>query len=264
MRMYLYLYMCMLPEGLRSFLSRSSSRKPFSNSTTGGGSSVGAPQGCSNEGPMDSSLIGGPLAREGWYGCMWRRFRHERAPYGGPLRAGDDGLVLDANDYTEKAWEAMGALGTIADKHESAYVEAEMLLLGEAFHLRPSKRSPLRIFKKLRVFLSFCCRVSTTCCRGYDLISCRLPLKCVLSLGMAAALLQDGPEGLAHRVLSRAGVSVEKLTEEVERHLERQPRMALGFGDQKVLGRGLQQVLASAQRFKREFRVRDRPSTGRP
>ncbi|XP_026192859.1 uncharacterized protein LOC34619119 [Cyclospora cayetanensis] len=135
---------------------------------------------------------------------MWRNFREERSsgfprsPRGPlALQAADDGLVLDASDYTEKAWEAMGALGSIADKHESAYVEAEMLLL---------------------------------------------------------ALLQDGPEGLAYRVLTRAGVSVEQLTDEVQRHLERQPRMALGFGDQKVLGRGLQQVLASAQRFKREFR----------
>ncbi|KAL8451591.1 hypothetical protein Emed_001940 [Eimeria media] len=190
----------------RGLLSRgSSSRKSASRSHARGG----GPQG--GLGPLDSPVLGGggPSSScgnsDGWYDCMWRRFHRGGgigggSPRGealGPLHAGDDGLVLDANDYTEKAWEAMGALGTIADKYESAFVEAEMLLL---------------------------------------------------------ALLQDGPEGLAHRVLSRAGVSVDKLTEEVERHLERQPRMTMGFGDQKVLGRGLQQVLASAQRFKREFR----------
>ncbi|CDJ40576.1 hypothetical protein ETH_00020065 [Eimeria tenella] len=188
---------------LRSFLSRGVPRSKSVSSSESSSSSrreVGASRFTSYEGPLDSSLEkgrGGPGAHASWYGCMWQQVGAEGAAGVGPLRAGDDGLVLDASDYTEKAWEAMGALGSIADKHESAYVEAEMLLL---------------------------------------------------------ALLQDGPEGLAHRVLSRAGVSVEKLTEEVERHLERQPRMALGFGDQKVLGRGLQQVLASAQRFKREFR----------
>lgn len=46
------------------------------------------------------------------------------------LHMADDGLVLNSEDYTEKAWEAMGALGELADKLESGYVEAEMLLKG--------------------------------------------------------------------------------------------------------------------------------------
>lgn len=149
---------------------------------------------------------------------------------------------MDANDYTEKAWEAMGALGAIADKHESAYVEAEMLLLGGPLRREAHSHRDLSL-------LQCCC--CCFCCRAA--VSAAVLL--LLFFLCALALLQDGPEGLAHRVLTRAGVSVDKLTEEVERHLERQPRMALGFGDQKVLGRGLQQVLASAQRFKREFRV---------
>ncbi|KAL8428485.1 hypothetical protein ACSSS7_007212 [Eimeria intestinalis] len=132
---------------LRGLLSRgSSSRKSASRSHA-----RGVPQGSSSGnglGPLDSPVLGGggvggpssSCGGEGWYDCMWRRF-HDGGVIGGgttrggplgPLHAGDDGLVLDANDYTEKAWEAMGALGAIADKYESAYVEAEMLLLGWA------------------------------------------------------------------------------------------------------------------------------------
>ncbi|CDI80010.1 heat shock protein, putative [Eimeria acervulina] len=212
--------------GLRSFLSRSSPRNRSSSSSSSSSSSnsghsskisssefggvnslnPAASSAAAAEGRLSAAAVPfsfelSPLSPSSCSECLWGGFgRRESAAAatGTSLHAAaDDGLVLDANDYTEKAWEAMSALGSIADKHESAYVEAEMLLL---------------------------------------------------------ALLQDGPEGLAQRVLTRAGVSVEPLQQELQRHLERQPRMALGFGDQKVLGRGLQQVLASAQRFKREFR----------
>ncbi|PHJ22412.1 chaperone protein [Cystoisospora suis] len=135
-----------------------------------------------------------------WYNNLLSRFNFppicdgERST---SLHMADDGLVLNSQDYTEKAWEAMGALGELADKLESGYVEAEMLL---------------------------------------------------------KALLDDGSDGLATQILSKAGVDVPKMQEELSRHLKTMPRMTMGFSDQKVLGRGLQNVLSAAQRYKREFK----------
>ncbi|PFH31139.1 putative ClpB [Besnoitia besnoiti] len=137
-----------------------------------------------------------------WYNNLLSRFNLPQMGEGGTprstqLRMAEDGLVLNSEDYTEKAWEAMGALGELADKLESGYVEAEMLL---------------------------------------------------------KALLDDGPDGLATQIFSKAGADVPKMQEELNRHLKTQPRMTMGFSDQKVLGRGLQNVLTAAQRYKREFK----------
>ncbi|KFG57966.1 putative ClpB [Toxoplasma gondii RUB] len=136
-----------------------------------------------------------------WYNNLLYRFNlpHvvEEPSRSTELRMAEDGLVLNSEDYTEKAWEAMGALGELADKLESGYVEAEMLL---------------------------------------------------------KALLDDGPDGLATQIFSKAGADVPKMQEELNRHLKTQPRMTMGFSDQKVLGRGLQNVLTAAQRYKREFK----------
>ncbi|CAD2089312.1 chaperone protein ClpB1, putative [Plasmodium vinckei lentum] len=41
----------------------------------------------------------------------------------------DEEYTINSDDYTEKAWEAISSLNKIGEKYESAYVEAEMLLL---------------------------------------------------------------------------------------------------------------------------------------
>ena len=144
--------------GLRSFLSRSSPRNRSSSSSSSssnsghsskisssefGGvnslnpaaSSAAAAEGRLSAAAVPFSFELSPLSPSSCSECLWGGFgRRESAAAatGTSLHAAaDDGLVLDANDYTEKAWEAMSALGSIADKHESAYVEAEMLLLGK-------------------------------------------------------------------------------------------------------------------------------------
>ncbi|CEM23017.1 unnamed protein product [Vitrella brassicaformis CCMP3155] len=109
-----------------------------------------------------------------------------------------DGYTINANDYTEKAWDAMSQLNQVADKYQSGYVEAEMLL---------------------------------------------------------KALLDEGPDGLAQRILFKAGANVKTLQEELDQHLKSMPKMmGFGGGEQKVLGRGLQNVLTTARRYKKEYR----------
>lgn len=41
----------------------------------------------------------------------------------------DEEYTINSDDYTEKAWDAISSLNKIGEKYESAYVEAEMLLL---------------------------------------------------------------------------------------------------------------------------------------
>ncbi|KAK1938715.1 putative ClpB [Babesia divergens] len=67
------------------------------------------------------------------------------------------------------------------------------------------------------------------------------------------SLLNLGEESTFHKILSHAGVDVAKMREDVEVHLSKQPRMSGGFGDQKVLGRTLQNVLSVTRRFKSEY-----------
>lgn len=69
------------------------------------------------------------------------------------------------------------------------------------------------------------------------------------------SLLNLGEESTFHKILSHAGVDVAKMREDVEVHLSKQPRMSGGFGDQKVLGRTLQNVLSVTRRFKSEYNV---------
>ncbi|SCO71344.1 chaperone protein ClpB1, putative [Plasmodium vivax] len=113
-----------------------------------------------------------------------------------PLRMSDEEYTINSDDYTEKAWEAISTLNKIGEKYESAYVEAEMLLL---------------------------------------------------------ALLKDGPEGLAQRILKESGIDTELLIQEVDEYLKKQPKMPSGFGEQKILGRTLQAVLGTSKRLKKEF-----------
>lgn len=67
------------------------------------------------------------------------------------------------------------------------------------------------------------------------------------------SLLNLGEESTAHKILTHAGIDVAKMREDLEVHLSKQPRMSGGFGDQKVLGRTLQNVLAVTRRFKSEY-----------
>ncbi|ANQ06930.1 ATP-dependent Clp protease subunit [Plasmodium coatneyi] len=113
-----------------------------------------------------------------------------------PLRMSDEEYTINSDDYTEKAWEAITTLNKIGEKYESAYVEAEMLLL---------------------------------------------------------ALLNDGPEGLAQRILKESGIDTELLIQEIDEYLKKQPKMPSGFGEQKILGRTLQAVLGTSKRLKKEF-----------
>ncbi|CDR95266.1 ClpB, putative [Babesia bigemina] len=66
-------------------------------------------------------------------------------------------------------------------------------------------------------------------------------------------LLNLGEESTCHKILQHAGVDVSKMREDLEVHLSKQPRMSAGFGDQKVLGRTLQNVLTVTRRFKSEY-----------
>eukprot|EP00922_Rhytidocystis_sp_ex-Travisia-forbesii_P049439 GHVS01073586.1.p1 GENE.GHVS01073586.1~~GHVS01073586.1.p1 ORF type:complete len:885 (-),score=147.73 GHVS01073586.1:851-3286(-) len=109
----------------------------------------------------------------------------------------DEGFTINANDYTEKAWESMSQLNTIADRMQSGYVEAEMLL---------------------------------------------------------KALFDDGPDGLCQRILYKTGCDIDKLSVELSEHINSQPRMSMGFSEQKVLGKTLQNVLATARRYKADYK----------
>lgn len=263
--------------GLRSFLGGRAPQTGGGDAGNSGGGSSTRREACASD-PLGRS--GGrrgtgafPSGRRsqggGWYGVFWRRSPCGGLPSGDeeyglwgnaadgtqqpPLRAADDGLTLDASDYTEKAWEAMSQLGPIADKLESAYVEAEMLLKGKWQSSRA--QNPL----SARGLAATAAGASPSRWETRQREQRPSPLCRVLS----SALLDDGSEGLAQKTLERCGVSTEKIQAELERHLGAQPRMALGFGDQKVLGRGLQQVLSSAQRFKREFGVKFTTKTNR-
>ncbi|GFE54724.1 ATP-dependent Clp protease ATP-binding subunit [Babesia ovis] len=66
-------------------------------------------------------------------------------------------------------------------------------------------------------------------------------------------LLNLGEDSTCHKILTHAGVDVNKMREDLEAHLSKQPRMSGGFGDQKVLGRTLQNVLSVTRRFKTEY-----------
>lgn len=110
-----------------------------------------------------------------------------------PLGAGDH--IINSNDYTENAWNVLSKLGDISSKYQSAYVEADTLLLG---------------------------------------------------------LLDDEKDSICMRALESIPVDTEKLKEDLETHLKRQPKMSGGF-EQKVLGRILQNVLGTSKRIKAEF-----------
>ncbi|CRG93152.1 chaperone protein ClpB1, putative [Plasmodium gallinaceum] len=112
------------------------------------------------------------------------------------LYMSDEEYTINSDDYTEKAWEAISSLNKIGEKYDSAYVEAEMLLL---------------------------------------------------------ALLNDGPEGLAQRILKESGIDTDLLIQEIDDYLKKQPKMPSGFGEQKILGRTLQTVLSTSKRLKKEF-----------
>ena len=62
---------------------------------------------------------------------------------------------------------------------------------------------------------------------------------------MAIALLEQEKDGLAHRILSRAGVDVSRLTPQLEAFATRQPKIAKV--DQLYLGRGLDIMLDQAE-----------------
>ncbi|GIX64345.1 ClpB, putative [Babesia caballi] len=66
-------------------------------------------------------------------------------------------------------------------------------------------------------------------------------------------LLNLGEDSTCHKVLAHAGVDVARMREDLEVHLAKQTRMSGGFGDQKVLGRTLQNVLSVTRRFKTEY-----------
>eukprot|EP00371_Babesia_bovis_P001286 XP_001609933.1 ClpB [Babesia bovis T2Bo] len=66
-------------------------------------------------------------------------------------------------------------------------------------------------------------------------------------------ILNLGEESTCHKILATAGVDIDKMREELEAHLSKQPRMSGGFGDQKVLGRTLQNVLTVTRRIKSEY-----------
>ncbi|AFZ81035.1 hypothetical protein BEWA_004430 [Theileria equi strain WA] len=67
------------------------------------------------------------------------------------------------------------------------------------------------------------------------------------------ALLNGGEESMCHKILQSAGADVAKMRQDLENHLQKQPRMAGGFGEQKVLGRILQNVLSVTRRYKSEL-----------
>ncbi|KAF8821499.1 putative chaperone clp [Cardiosporidium cionae] len=112
------------------------------------------------------------------------------------LKMAEESFTINANEFTEKAWEAMSGLNTVADRFESGYIEAEMLL---------------------------------------------------------KALLEDGADGMTHRILFKAGADIASIEKHLDTHLNNLQKMMMGFGDQKVIGRELQSVLSTAKRFKREF-----------
>ncbi|CAM9175199.1 unnamed protein product [Chrysoparadoxa australica] len=98
------------------------------------------------------------------------------------------GSSLNPEQFTEKAWEGVSRLPTLADQYGAQMVESELL------------------FK---------------------------------------ALLDEGPTGLAHRVIFKAGGDAAVLDKELEAFLKQQP--SVSDSSQKVIGSTLQRVLNKAQ-----------------
>lgn len=67
--------------------------------------------------------------------------------------------------------------------------------------------------------------------------------------------LVNGNDDVVTRVLTNVGIDPENLKKELENHLRKQIRMSGSFGDRKILGRILENVLNISKRYKSEFGV---------
>eukprot|EP00375_Theileria_parva_P001138 XP_763809.1 hypothetical protein [Theileria parva strain Muguga] len=65
--------------------------------------------------------------------------------------------------------------------------------------------------------------------------------------------LVNGNDDVVTRVLTNVGIDPENLKKELENHLRKQIRMSGSFGDRKILGRILENVLNISKRYKSEF-----------
>jgi ATP-dependent Clp protease ATP-binding subunit ClpB len=65
------------------------------------------------------------------------------------------------------------------------------------------------------------------------------------------AMLDDGPAGLAQRILSKAGVNVAQLDMQLDDHLSKQPKVS--DTSNKVMGRTLGESLQKAATYKTQF-----------
>lgn len=101
---------------------------------------------------------------------------------------------MNPERYTEKAWDAIAKLPEYADKYNTQYIEASLIM---------------------------------------------------------KSLLSEGPNGLAYRIISKAGSDPKKMERNVEDHLSKQPK-ASGT-ENKAAGPTMMQFLTKANEFKREF-----------
>jgi len=101
---------------------------------------------------------------------------------------------LNPDLFTEKAWDAVARLPSLADENSAQMVESELLL---------------------------------------------------------KSLLNEGPQGLANRILYKAGADVPGLEAELDKYIASQPRVS--DNSNKVMGSTLNKVMSTAQKIKAEY-----------
>ncbi|BAM42356.1 molecular chaperone ClpB [Theileria orientalis strain Shintoku] len=67
------------------------------------------------------------------------------------------------------------------------------------------------------------------------------------------ALLNSEEDSIVHKILQTSGVDTAQMKKDLEAHLRKQIRMSGSFGDRKILGRILENVLTISKRYRSEF-----------
>ncbi|UKJ89475.2 molecular chaperone ClpB [Theileria orientalis] len=67
------------------------------------------------------------------------------------------------------------------------------------------------------------------------------------------ALLNSEEDSIVHKILQSSGVDTAQMKKDLEAHLRKQIRMSGSFGDRKILGRILENVLTISKRYRSEF-----------
>lgn len=67
------------------------------------------------------------------------------------------------------------------------------------------------------------------------------------------SLIDEGPDGLAQRIMVKAGMNIKKTEQSLEQYLQKQPKVSGDTSGNKMMGRSMMDCLAKASTFKKEF-----------